>query len=177
MTREKAAEQARGSFSAFVDGSGHRLLQTAFLMTGNQADAQDAVQSVLERLYVVWPRVDDPLPFAHRMLANHCSNDRRGRARRRETPLESAVEPSAADGSAERAQSAELLAGLRTLPGRQRAVLVLRYFDGLSEAEISDLLECSRGSVKTHAARGLKSLNKVLRVESPITSVEGKRNA
>lgn len=152
------SEDPRADFADFVAASGHRLLQTAVLMSGSRADAQDALQDVLERLYVVWPRVDEPLSYARRMVVNQCSNKRRGQARRREVPLGEATGAVAGDEAAARAESSEIIACLRRLPARQRAVIVLRYFEGLSEAEIAEVLGCSRGSVKTHASRGLKSL-------------------
>lgn len=95
------------------------------------------------------------------------------RRRIREEPLEKWREP-AVDGDVERIPVRDgLLGALRALPPRQRAVLVLRYFDDLSEAQIAGILGCSTGTVKTHAARGLRRMRVVIAAHEAAPRGEG----
>ena len=138
------------------------LLRTALLLTGqNQAEAEDLLQLALERAYRHWARVcrsGEPERYVRGILA-HASADRwRRLARRAERPLPAAADPALPDHSAVVADRDYLLRALAALPPRQRAVLVLRYFDDLSEAETAAMLGCSVGTVKSQAARGLARL-------------------
>ena len=151
------------SFEEFVYARSGSLLRTALLLTGqNRAEAEDLLQLALERAYRHWPRVcrsGEPERYVRGILA-HASADRwRRLARRAERPLPATGEdPALPDHSAAVADRDYLLRALAALPPRQRAVLVLRYFDDLSEAETADMLGCSLGTVKSQAARGLARL-------------------
>jgi RNA polymerase sigma-70 factor (sigma-E family) len=151
------------SFEDFVSGSSARLFTMALLLTGrHRAEAEDLLQGVLERAYRRWRRINqggDPEPYVRRMLVN-ASTDRWRRLRRRpEEPLRAArAEPAAGDGAAEVADRDLLLRALAVLPARQRAVLVLRYYSDLSEAQTAATLGCSVGSVKSQSSRALARL-------------------
>jgi RNA polymerase sigma-70 factor (sigma-E family) len=151
------------SFEEFVYARSGSLLRTALLLTGqNRAEAEDLLQLALERAYRHWPRVcrsGEPERYVRGILA-HASADRwRRLARRAERPLPATGEdPALPDHSAAVADRDYLLRALAALPPRQRAVLVLRYFDDLSEAETAQMLGCSLGTVKSQAARGLARL-------------------
>ena len=135
----------------------------ALLLVGqNRAEAEDLLQLALERAYRHWPRVcrlDEPERYVRRVLANASVDRHRWSTRRQEQPLSAgAAELAVADGSAVVAERDYLLRALATLPRGQRSVLVLRYFEDLSEAETAQVLGCSVGSVKSQAARGLARL-------------------
>ena len=154
---------AQVSFEDFVRARSGSLLRTALLLSGqNRAEAEDLLQLALERAYRHWPKVcrsDEPERYVRRILANASADRWRRLARRPEQSLPPAgCGPAVCDHAAEIAERDYLLRALAALPPRQRAVLVLRYFDDLSEAETAQMLGCSVGSVKSHAARGLARL-------------------
>lgn len=164
--------RAVASGPSFDDWAGARvtaLLRFAYLVTGSQHAAEDAVQSALERACRKWARVsraDDPDAYVRRMVVNASTSFWR-RAVRRERPVEHERMPDVgagdpAPGTADRDQ---LLALLRRLPTKQRAVLVLRHYEGLADAEIADLLEVSPVTVRSNAHRGLASLRAMLEAE------------
>ena len=151
------------SFEEFVQACSPRLFRTALLLAGqDRAAAEDLLQLALERAYRHWARVcrsGDPERYVQRILAN-ASNDRwRQAARRPERLLRPGdADPLAQDQSDVVAERDFLMRALAMLPPRQRTVLVLRYFNDLSEAEIADALGCSAGTVKSQASRGLARL-------------------
>ena len=157
------AGAAEVSFEEFVYARSGSLLRTALLLTGqNQAEAEDLLQLALERAYRHWPRVcrsGEPERYVRGILANASADRWRRLARRAERPLPATGEdPALPDHSVAVADRDYLLRALAALPPRQRAVLVLRYFDDLSEAETAHMLGCSLGTVKSQAARGLARL-------------------
>ena len=151
-------------FDAFVRDRGEHHLRVATLLTGSPAEAEDLVQASLVRLYRAWPRLD-VTSSADAYLRKIIVNTRRSwwRSRwRQETPVAS-VPDVWTEGFEDRyALGALVRAALAELPRRQRAVLVLRYVEDLSEASIAELLGCSAGTVKTHAHRGLRALRSSL---------------
>ncbi len=170
------AEEAGASFEEFVDASSARLFTMALLLTGRQrADAEDLLQGVLERAYRHWRRIcrnGDPEPYVRRMLV-HASVDRwRQRRRHREQLQAAAVEPASGDQAIQIADRDLLLRALGPLPAGQRAVLVLRYFCDLTEAQTAATLGCSLGSVKKQAARALASMRASL---GPVAEPEPSR--
>jgi RNA polymerase sigma-70 factor (sigma-E family) len=155
--------EAETSFEDFVYARSSSLLRTALLLTGqNRADAEDLLQIALERAYRHWSRLcrgGDPERYIRRILANASTDRWRRLARRPEQPIPAAgSEPAVPDGTAKIVDREYLLWALATLPPRQRAVLVLRYFDDMSEGETAQILGCSLGTVKSHAARALARL-------------------
>lgn len=139
------------------------LLRTALLLTGqNRAEAEDLLQLALERAYRHWARVhatDEPERYVRRILANASADRWRRLARRPEQSLPAGdAGLSTPDLSGQVAERDFLLRALAQLPPRQRAVMVLRYYDDLTEAEIADILGCSIGTVKSQVARGLARL-------------------
>ena len=157
------SREAETSFEYFVYARSSSLLRTALLLTGqNRADAEDLLQVALERAYRHWPRLcrgGDPERYVRRILANASTDRWRRLARRPEQPIPAAgSEPAVPDGTAKIVDREYLLWALAALPPRQRAVLVLRYFDDMSEGETAQILGCSLGTVKSHAARALARL-------------------
>jgi RNA polymerase sigma-70 factor (sigma-E family) len=161
---------ARGSgaasdmaFEDFVAAASSRLFTLALLVCGHhRAEAEDLLQGVLERAYRRWGRIcrdGDPERYVRRMLVN-ASVDRWRRLRRKpELPVsEPGAGQAVADQSSVLADRDQLLRALGTLPARQRAVIVLRYLEDLTEAQTSAVLGCSEGTVKSQASRALAKL-------------------
>lgn len=161
----RASAQARRtpSFDEFVQARSPGLLRTALLLTGqDRAEAEDLLQLALERAYRHWARISQcgqPERYVRKILAN-ASADRWRRLRRRpEHPLhDAAADPAVPDRAREIDDRDFLVRALAALPSRQRAALVLRYFDDMNEAEIADMLGCSVGTVKSQISRGLARL-------------------
>jgi RNA polymerase sigma-70 factor (sigma-E family) len=155
-------EATRATFDAFVRSRHGALLRYGYLLTGDPHSGADLVQDALERTGLAWPRVlrqDDPEAYVRRVMVNrHVSIWRRLRRER----LVADPPESAAANRAAHADDA-MWSALSALPRRQRAVLVLRYYEDLSEAEIARVLGCAPGTVKSQAAKGIASLRVALR--------------
>jgi RNA polymerase sigma-70 factor (sigma-E family) len=146
-------------FEQFVAARGPALLRTARLLTGSHHEAEDLLQTVLARLLLHWGKVGEEFPeaYARRALVNGSLNLRQRRLQRgilSETVPDSGVP----DSSEPHAAHDAMWRCLRALPRKQRAVLVLRYYDDYSEQEIAAALNCSVGTVKSQAAKGLAKL-------------------
>ena len=161
-------------FEEFVRGRSTALLRTSYLLTGDRGAAEDLLQSVLERVARRWTAISDsPDAYVHRALTNAAVNRWR-RRRPAELPLLDAHHPASPDATDVVAVRDQLIRGLMALPARQRAVLVLRYFDDLTEAETAHALGCSVGTVKSQASRGLDRLRSL--VDAPDLSREDARS-
>jgi RNA polymerase sigma-70 factor (sigma-E family) len=153
---------ADGGFEEFVRSRSGALVRFGFLLTGDRGVAEDLLQEVLAALYLRWRRTDAPEAYARKALVNRSINHWRSRRRRPESPL-----PERFD-----------VAGPRALPARQRAAVVLRYVEDLSEADTARLMRCSVGTVKSNAARGLARLREVVDATGEtfkVTAVAGQR--
>lgn len=162
MIRTPARATATPTFEEYAAGAWPWLYRSAYLLAGHHADAEDLAQQTLVKVHAHWGRVtgsDSPNAYVRRMLTNTFLSARRPRARRLEVladePPERAPVPEAGAAIEERWV---LWPHVRALPPQQRAVVVLRYYEDLSEAEIADVLGCSRGTVKSTAHRALKAL-------------------
>ncbi|HET6866928.1 MAG TPA: SigE family RNA polymerase sigma factor [Solirubrobacteraceae bacterium] len=158
----------RADFDRFVADSSDTLLRTAYLIVWDLGEAEDLVQETLFEVARRWPRIrrmEHPIAYARRILVNRALSGSARRTRRRQELI--ALMPSeheaAPDGTAEIGASDELIDALAALPPRQRAVLVLRYFLDLPEAEVAAALKCSLGTVKSTASRGLARLERAMR--------------
>jgi RNA polymerase sigma-70 factor (sigma-E family) len=150
---------ASDDFGEFVVAALPGLLRYGHALAGNPHDAADLVQGVLERIGARWStvvrRTGDPLAYARRAMANaHVS---RWRRTRRESLVADLPDTSAV-WQPDRFADEPLWQALRALPPRQRAVIVLRYYDDLSEAEIAHTLGISRGTVKSQANKAMSAL-------------------
>ena len=160
--RDEIASAGSGDaeeFDAFVAGSGGRLLRTAYLLTGDRGAAEDLVQDVLVRAWSRWSRVsaaDEPRAYVRRMLVNaSVSRWRALRSRRAERLV---AEPPDRPGTDADPRDDEVWALVATLPPRQRAVVVLSYYEDLSDGQVAEALGCSAGTVKSQRAKALRSL-------------------
>jgi len=147
-------------FRAFVEAHWGPLTRTAYLITGDRGHAEDLAQTALEKVHRRWPKVRAmaaPVAYVRRVMVTTAVSWRR-RRRVREVPLLGAHDHPAADPYGAVDQRRRIVAALGTLPPKMRAVLVLRYFEELSEAETAEALGCSLGTVKSQASRGLARL-------------------
>jgi RNA polymerase sigma-70 factor (sigma-E family) len=146
-------------FSAFAASRWPGLVRLAFGLTGDRWTAEDIAQTALAKAYVAWRRVSgaaDPDAYLRRILVN--ASNRRFR-KRRVTEQPGDPPEMAVDGPADLiGERAALLAALRQLPPRQRAVIVLRYWDDLTDAQIAAALGCSPGTVRSQLSRALATL-------------------
>ncbi|SHG01018.1 SigE family RNA polymerase sigma factor [Streptoalloteichus hindustanus] len=152
-------------FGDFVRHRSHALLRTAYLLCGGDRHAaEDMLQEVLERVFARWNRIrGDVEPYVRAALANAAANRWRRRARRvREAPLDLAPEPADRGPEDSVADRDRVVTALAQLPPRMRAVLVLRFFDDLSEAQTAAALGCGLGTVKSQTSRGLARLRELL---------------
>jgi RNA polymerase sigma-70 factor (sigma-E family) len=142
-------------FEEFVAARSAALLRTAYLLTGSHQDAEDLVQTALLKAVPGWGRVREHEPYVRRILV-HESVSRWRRRRWRETSTDSL--PELAAGSADADDRLVLRQALARLAPRQRAVIVLRYFDDLTEAQTADVLGVSVGTVKSQSRDALGRL-------------------
>lgn len=158
-------------FEEFVRGAGSRLLRTAYLLTGDRGHAEDLVQTALERLARRWGRLDGPPEAYARVVLANLATDRwrRRRMRVRELSVDPPVR-SAADIAEPVVVRQVLIGALLQLTPRQRAVLVLRFFADLSEAETAQALNIQPGTVKSTVSRATTRLRALL-AEFPHTLV------
>jgi RNA polymerase sigma-70 factor (sigma-E family) len=152
---------ARGDeqFVEFAQASSARLLHAAYLLTGDRHLAEDAAQTALVRTYAAWSRVrrEDAFAYARRVLVNHVTD--RWRRRLREYATGALPDrPAQADVAEEVALRQWLIGALASLTVRERAVIVMRYFFDLPEANVADELHISIGTVKSTSSRGLAKL-------------------
>jgi RNA polymerase sigma-70 factor (sigma-E family) len=160
----RTSEEER--FREFAREQATALRRSAYLLCGDWHLADDLTQTTLIKLHGAWPRVTrrhQPVSYARKILLRCWLDERRRpwrRAEQRGGEVPEGVDPSAGPaGTHELAgQRAELVGLLAALPPRQRAVLVLRYFESLSVGETAAALGCSEGTVKSQAARGLAAM-------------------
>lgn len=147
-------------FDDFVRSSADRLVRAAYVLCGDAGHAEDLVQLALVRTARRWRTARrNPQAYTRRVLVNLVRDRWRNQSRRpAEAPLE--VDVPLADGGS--ADHEALLAAVRALPDGQRAVVALRFLDGLSVAETADALGCSTGTVKSQSHRALATLRGVL---------------
>ena len=149
-------------FREFVEGRSSDLLRSAWLLTGDWHAAEDLVQTALVKTWPHWNRLvrrDRPELYVRKvMLTTYLAWRKRRSAS--EVPIAEVVE--AASGSSIDAELRNVvMSAWRELPPRQRAVVVLRYFDDLTEAETAEALGCTVGTVKTHSSRAMAHLRGV----------------
>lgn len=156
---------APSTFDEYVRSRHAELLRFAHVLTGDAHLAGDLVQDALERAGVSWRRIrrqDDPEGYLRRIIANRYLNGLRSRRRERLV----AVVPETGYTDAEPRDLA-MWRLLAALPRQQRAVLVLRFYADLSEAQVADVLGCSIGTVKSNGSRAMAKLRAALTTNHP----------
>jgi RNA polymerase sigma-70 factor (sigma-E family) len=158
------------AFVEFAQSSRARLRRTAYLMCGDWDQASDHVQEGLIRVYVAWPRLDRAgreYAYARKAVVSAFLDHRRRRSSS-EVPTEADAGVPARVDVAEAVVAREaLMRALADLPPRQRACVVLRYFEDLTVADTAAALGCSEGTVKSQTSRALDSLRSMFE-DSPL---------
>ncbi len=152
-------------FEAFYAAAWPRLLRTTYAVTRDEQLAEDALQTAFAKAYAAWRRVcraDDPVSYVRRIAVNAAIAQHRKAFRRREAATAEPPERPVNDLVHE--DRDEVWAALGALPPRQRAVIVLRYYEDLSEREIAAVLGVRPGTVKSHASAALGNLRQLLDV-------------
>ncbi len=174
--RSTLARRDDESFVEFVAERGTALLRTASLLCGARSDAEDILQTALEKAYRHWGKLSkesDPEPYVRRILVNlTISRARRWRVLR-EVYVPSPPEVPSASETGTVELRGMLIEELRRLGPRQRAVLVLRYWEDMTEADTAKMLGCSVGTVKSQAARGLARLRERMGTSAQTASSRG----
>ncbi|HYN93311.1 MAG TPA: SigE family RNA polymerase sigma factor, partial [Pilimelia sp.] len=154
-------------FRDFVAARSAALLRTAYLLAGDWATAEDLLQTALTKTYLAWKRlgeIEAVEPYARRVLVNTATSWWRRRWHG-ERPTEVLPERPAPDRLDEQLERDALWRHVKSLPARQRAVLVLRFYEDMSEAQTAALLSISVGTVKSQTSRALGTLRQRLAAE------------
>ena len=167
-----AISNMEDEFREFVAARSAALLRTAFLLAGDWATAEDLLQTALTKTYLAWKRlgeIEAVEPYARRVLVNTATSWWRRRWHG-ERPTEVLPERAAPDRLDEQLERDVLWRHVKALPARQRAVLVLRFYEDLSEAQTAALLGISVGTVKSQTSRALGTLRQRLAAEGVDTA-------
>jgi RNA polymerase sigma-70 factor (sigma-E family) len=162
-------------YTAYVEGAWQRLFRTAYALTGDVRAAEELLQGTLVKVYVSWRKVaraDSRDAYVRRVMVNHASSGWRSR-RHRDEVLTADPRPSdqaASSFDADLATSDELWGLVQGLPPRQRAVVVLRYYEDLSEREIGSVLGIAPGTVKSLASAAMAKLRAQMQHTSATTA-------
>ena len=167
-------QRDRAEYTAFVAARHRALFRTAYLITGDFHQAEDLLQVALTKAFLSWSKVSaarSPEAYVRRIIANQSVSWWRRRSSG-EVPT-AVVEAGTTSGHEPQVtESDETWRALTRLPRQQRAVLVLRYYEDMSEAEIADTLGIARGTVKAHANKALKTLAQQLGADMPEETME-----
>jgi RNA polymerase sigma-70 factor (sigma-E family) len=158
--------QAGATFDEFVVARSRALLRTAYLLTHDHALAEDLLQTALAKAWFAWRRIDgNPDAYVRRILVNTYASwwQRKWNG---EHPTDELPERASGEAATE---PTDLWQAMERLPRRQRAVVVLRYFEDLTEAQTAELLGCSVGTVKSQCSKALAKL----RIDPALTEAEG----
>jgi len=152
-------DAAAATYEEYVAARWTTLYRTAYLLTASHADAEDLAQTTLVKAYLAWPKVaaaSSPDAYVRRILANTFLSGRRPLRVVRERLVDRTPDVQAPPPASE--DRLVLWPHVKALPPKQRAVIVLRYYEDLSEQQIADALGCSTGTVKSNASDALKAL-------------------
>ena len=152
------------AFTDFVEARSSSLFRTAYLVVGEYQLAQDLLQEALVKTLMAWPRLrdrDNVEGYTRRIVVTTSISWRRRRSFH-ERPSDALPDVSGPDPTDALVTHDEVMAALLTLPPRQRAAVVLRYYEDLTEAQTAESMGCSVGTVKSQVAAGLEKLRIVL---------------
>ena len=150
-----------GEFAQFVDTRQRALLRSASLLTGDWALAEDLVQTALARTWLRWERItrrDDPEIYVRRVIVTTWVNWSRRKWRGEHPATEMPDSPAPGDLATEAVTRVAVRSALGSLSARQRAVLVLRVFDDLTEEQTAQVLGCAVGTVKSTMSQAMARL-------------------
>jgi RNA polymerase sigma-70 factor (sigma-E family) len=163
MTTPVCTSASTTQFTTYVRTKGPTLLRTARSLTPNPADAEDLLQTALTKTYLAWSRIDDHRAvdgYVRRTLVNTRTSQWRKR-KVDEFSTDQLPEPAVGDGpdlTEQQAQRDALMRAISRLPPRQRAMVVLRYYEDMSEAQTAEAMGVSIGTVKSAVSRALGKL-------------------
>ena len=161
----QAARGEDASFAAVFNEHHRRALRLAYLLTGDHHQAEDVVAEAMTKVYVQWRkgRVDDVGPYLRRAVANQANSGLRRRyLERREASRRTGDDRGGRRVDDDAADRDAVWQAIQQLPDRQRQVVVLRYYEDLSEADTAEALGISTGTVKSSLSRGLAKLEELL---------------
>ncbi|WP_307868275.1 SigE family RNA polymerase sigma factor [Umezawaea beigongshangensis] len=165
------------SYTEFVETRFGELSRYATALTGDPHLAQDVVQDVLIRLRPRWGSIDAPGPYVRRMITNEYFSWRRRRSVRdvvlSPPDVLTDIGPATGDFSAQIDERDAMMARLSTLPRKQRAAVVLRYYENCDDAEIAAVLGCRTSTVRSQISRALATLREVERTGGLVAGREG----
>ena len=168
-----ARQEMEEEFREFVAARSSALLRTAYLLAGDWATAEDLLQTALTKTYLAWKRlgeIEAVEPYARRVLVNTATSWWRRRWHG-ERPTEILPERAAPDQIDEQLERDALWRHVKALPARQRAVLVLRFYEDMTEAQTAALLDISTGTVKSQTSRALNTLRQRLGAEAAAAAI------
>lgn len=155
-------------FADYMSARQPSLLRTAYLLTGDRHAAEDLVQTAFAKLYLSWDKVQRRElvdGYVRRILVNENNSLWRRAWKRHEYSTDELPERSAKTNGPDSGDSSALWQFVQTLPRKQRAVIVLRYYEELTEAETAEVLNVSVGTVKSQASRALASMRERMHTE------------
>ncbi|HSV37421.1 MAG TPA: SigE family RNA polymerase sigma factor [Nocardioidaceae bacterium] len=156
--RRGRGQGSRAGFDEYVAARSAHLLRTAYLLTQDSHLAEDLLQTALTKAWFAWGRIDgDPEPYVRKILVNSFASMWR-RKWNGERPTEELPDTGGGTHDESTTTSHDVMTALANLPKRQRAVVVLRFFEDLTEAETARILECSVGTVKSQTSKALAKL-------------------
>lgn len=158
-------------FIAFAAARWSTLYRLAYLLTVSAAAAEDLLQTSLEKAYVAWPRIstmDAPDAYVRKLMVNALVSDRRRKGARAEVLRDRLPEESTASPERGVLDHVQLWPLVCALPARQRAVIVLRYYEDLTERETADVLGCSVGTVKSQCWDAMRALRRAMTAASEL---------
>ena len=157
--QDRSARDAE--FAEYMAARQPSLLRTAYLLTGDRHAAEDLVQTALAKLYLSWDKVQRRElvdGYVRRIMVNENNSLWRRAWKRKEVSTDQVPDHAGVDDIHDDGRKSALWEFVQTLPRKQRAVIVLRYYEDLSEAEIAETLGISVGTVKSQASRALASM-------------------
>ena len=173
--------QDEAEFAQLVFAMSPRLNRLAYAVCGDRPLAEDAVQSAMVSAYRTWPRArdaDSSEAYLRKMVVNQLLSWRRRKSWGTTALLDRAHEPSRASHEDEVVEHERVWAAVGELPPRQRAVIVLRYYEGMSEADIAESLGIRPGTVKSQSSAAMARLRAVLGdAEAPVTAGDSPKGA
>ena len=163
VSRSQGMDQTETDFVEFVEARQHALLRFAYLLTSDHHTAEDLVQTALAKTYLTWDRLRDRGAidsYVRRIIINENTSLWRRAWRRNERSAEQVPEPGV--GAPQPGADAETRDAMwqvvQTLPAKQRAAVVLRYYEDLTEADTAAVLGCSIGNVKSQTSRAIAAM-------------------
>lgn len=157
--------ERRADFTAYVIARERALARLAYLLTGDRDDAEDLLQNTLAKAYRHWERVrsiEQPHAYVRRIMVNENNSRWRRLLHHRESAgshvLDVIDPPDPAASGVDPGEALDLWRQVQALPRQQRAVVVLRFYEDLTEAQTAEVLGCAVGTVKSHTSRALGAL-------------------